>query len=337
MFIDYARIKVKGGKGGNGCLSFRHEKYVPYGGPDGGDGGKGGNVIVIGDKNLTTLLNFKYRKHFQGEKGQHGQGSNKSGHNGKDTIIKVPLGTEIYELDENGKRVTKLTDISENSDEIILANGGKRGRGNAAFTTPTNQASRKTEDGKLGEEKYLELVLKLMADVGLVGLPNAGKSTLISHISSAHPKIADYEFTTLEPCLGVVEIDIKNAFTIADIPGIIQDAHLGKGLGIQFLKHIERTKILLFLLDITSNNLYEKFKILKNELHSYNQDLDRRKFLIVLNKIDLLSKSIKQETINKIRKSFPSRINKNIINISAVTGENIIKLKNKIHRLLQNE
>ena len=334
MFIDYARIKVKGGKGGNGCLSFRHEKYVPFGGPDGGNGGKGGDVIIIGDKNLNTLLSFRYNKHFSGGKAQHGQGSNKTGHSGEDKILKVPLGTEIFELNENGERIGKLADISYQGKKIILAKGGKGGKGNAAFATPTNQAPRKFESGKLGEEKYLELVLKLMADVGIVGFPNAGKSTLISHISSAHPKIADYEFTTLEPCLGVVKLSSYQTFVIADIPGIIEGAHQGKGLGDRFLRHIERTKILLFLLDITSENLFEKYQILKKELHLYSPDLDRRKFLVVLNKIDLLSNDTKKERIGNIRKNFSKNIRKNIIAISAVSGENIAELKNKVYRLL---
>lgn len=334
MFIDYARIKVKGGKGGNGCLSFRHEKHVPFGGPDGGNGGKGGDVIIIGDKNLNTLLSFRYNKHFSGGKAQHGQGSNKTGHSGEDKILKVPLGTEIFELNENGERIGKLADISYQGKKIILAKGGKGGKGNAAFATPTNQAPRKFESGKLGEEKYLELVLKLMADVGIVGFPNAGKSTLISHISSAHPKIADYEFTTLEPCLGVVKLSSYQTFVIADIPGIIEGAHQGKGLGDRFLRHIERTKILLFLLDITSENLFEKYQILKKELHLYSPDLDRRKFLVVLNKIDLLSNDTKKERIGNIRKNFSKNIRKNIIAISAVSGENIAELKNKVYRLL---
>ncbi len=335
MFIDYARIKVKGGSGGNGCLSFRHEKYVPFGGPDGGDGGKGGDVILIGDKNLNTLLNFKYNKHFSGEKAQHGQGSNKTGHSGKDKILRVPLGTEVFELNENGERIRKLVDISYEGKKIILAKGGKGGKGNAAFATPTNQAPRKFESGKLGEEKYLELVLKLMADVGIVGFPNAGKSTLISHISSAHPKIADYEFTTLEPCLGVVKLSSYHTFVIADIPGIIEGAHQGKGLGDQFLRHIERTKILLFLIDVTSKNIIKKFEVLKNELHLYNQNLDKRKFLVVLNKVDLLSNDTKKERIENIRKNFSKNIRKNIIAISAVTGENILALKNKVYQILQ--
>ncbi|MEA3475460.1 MAG: GTPase ObgE [Candidatus Cloacimonadota bacterium] len=335
MFIDYARIKVKGGRGGNGCLSFRHEKYVPFGGPDGGDGGKGGDVIIIGDENLNTLLNFKYNKHFSGEKAQHGQGSNKTGHSGKDKILKVPLGTEIFELNENGKRIRKLVDISYEGQKITLAKGEKGGKGNAAFATPTNQAPRKFESGKLGEEKYLELVLKLMADVGIVGFPNAGKSTLISHISSAHPKIADYEFTTLEPCLGVVKLSSYQTFVIADIPGIIEGAHQGKGLGDQFLRHIERTKILLFLIDITSKNILKKFEILKNELHLYNQNLDKRKFLVVLNKVDLLSNDTKKERIENIRKNFSKNIRKNVIAISAITGENISALKNKVYQILQ--
>ena len=335
MFIDYARIKVKGGKGGDGCLSFRREKFIPFGGPDGGNGGKGGDVIAVGDKNLNTLLHFRYKKKFSAENGKNGQGSNKFGHNGKDTIIRIPLGSEIFELDESGKEFSKLANVSSENERFILAKGGKGGKGNAVFATATNQAPRRTEEGQQGEEKYLKIILKLIADVGLVGFPNAGKSTLISHISSAHPKIADYEFTTLEPCLGVVKLGVYKTFIVADIPGIIEGAHLGKGLGIRFLRHIERTKILLFLLDITSENIYEKFKILKKELHQYRQNLDKKEFLITLNKTDLLLSESKEKKIEKIRKEFPDNLHEKIIAISAISGENISELKKKISKVLK--
>ncbi|MBL7107975.1 MAG: GTPase ObgE [Candidatus Cloacimonetes bacterium] len=337
MFIDYTKIRVKGGKGGDGCLSFRREKFIPFGGPDGGNGGKGGEVIAIGDKNLNTLLHFRYKKRFLAENGKNGQGSNKFGHNGKNTIIKIPIGTEIFLIDKSGKEVSKIANVSSDKEQFILAKGGKGGKGNAVFATATNQAPRRTEKGEQGEEKYLKLILKLMADVGLVGFPNAGKSTLISHISSAHPKIANYEFTTLEPCLGVVKMGIYETFTVADIPGIIEGAHNGKGLGIQFLRHIERTKILLFILDITSENIFEKFQTLQSELHQYKQNLDRKKFLIILNKIDLFSEETKIEKIKKIKKEFSENLRKKIIPISAVSGENISKLKNRISEILNNE
>jgi GTP-binding protein len=335
MFIDYARIRVKGGKGGNGCISFRREKFVPFGGPDGGNGGKGGDVIAIGDSNINTLLNFRYKKHFSGQRGRHGQGAKKDGKSGADVFIQLPLGTEIYEIDEQGNRINKLGDIMHEGERVLLARGGDGGLGNAAFATPTHQAPRKAEKGKLGEEKYLELVLKLMADAGLVGMPNAGKSTLISKISAAHPKIAPYEFTTLEPCLGVVQVDEIHSFTIADIPGVIEGAHAGKGLGDRFLRHIERTKILLFILDISSQNLYEQYQTLRSELHLYNPDLDRRDFLIVLNKIDLIPEDEQKEKIMEMIHQFPKNLQDKIIPISALQGKGLDELKFKIYQLLQ--
>ncbi len=334
MFIDYARIHVRGGNGGNGCLSFRREKFIPKGGPDGGNGGKGGDVIAIASSELNTLLNFRYKKQFFAEKGQHGMGANKTGHDGEIIILKVPLGTEIYELDEQNNRKFKIADLAEENEDVILAKGGKGGRGNATFKSSTNQTPRKITPGKEGEEKYYELELKLMADVGLVGFPNAGKSTLISHLSSAHPKIADYEFTTLEPCLGVVKVDEYKTFVIADIPGIIEDAHEGKGLGLRFLRHIERTKVLLFLIDITSDNISNKYEILNNELHSYNTELDRRQKLIVLNKIDLLAHDEKDDLIQHIINKLAGICDCQIVAVSAVTGENLDKLKYTIKDIL---
>lgn len=335
MFIDYARIRVRGGKGGDGCVSFRREKFVPFGGPDGGNGGKGGDIIAIGDSNVNTLLNFRYKKHFSGQRGRHGQGAKKDGKRGEDVIIHLPVGTEIYEIDEQGNRKEKLGDITHEGQRVVLARGGSGGRGNAAFATPTHQAPRKAEKGKLGEEKYLELVLKLMADVGLVGMPNAGKSTLISKISSAHPKIASYEFTTLEPCLGVVRVDEMHSFIIADIPGIIKGAHAGKGLGDRFLRHIERTKILLFLLDISSENPYEQYQTLRNELHLYDPDLDRRDFLIALNKIDLIPPDKQKERIMEMINQFPKELQDKISPLSALRGKGVDELKFKIYRVIQ--
>ncbi len=334
MFIDYARIHVRGGSGGNGCLSFRREKFIAKGGPDGGNGGKGGDVIAVASSDLNTLLNFRYKKQFFAGKGQHGMGANKTGHNGENIILKVPPGTEVYELDEQNNRKFKIADLAEENEDVILAKGGKGGRGNATFKSSTNQAPRKITPGKEGEEKYYELELKLMADVGLVGFPNAGKSTLISHLSSAHPKIADYEFTTLEPCLGVVKVDEYKTFVIADIPGIIEDAHEGKGLGLRFLRHIERTKVLLFLIDITSDNIANKYEILNNELHSYNPELDKRQKLVVLNKIDLPAPDEKDDRILQIKDELAQVCNCKIVAISAVTGENLDKLKYTIKDIL---
>ena len=335
MFIDYARIHVRGGNGGNGCLSFRREKFIAKGGPDGGNGGKGGNVIAVATSDLNTLLNFRYNKQFFAEKGQHGMGSNKTGHDVESIILKVPLGTEIYEIDEQNNRIAKIADLAEENEDVILAHGGKGGRGNVTFKSSRNQAPRKTTPGKEGEEKYYEFVLKLMADVGLVGFPNAGKSTLISHLSSAHPKIADYEFTTLEPCLGVVKVDDYKTFLIADIPGIIEGAHEGKGLGLRFLQHIERTRVLLFLIDITSENIGEKYDVLHNELHSYNPKLDVQQKLVVLNKIDLLEPGKREEFIQQKENEIKKICDCTILAISAVSGENLNELKFAIKDILK--
>lgn len=249
MFIDYARISVKPGNGGDGVVSFRREKYIPKGGPDGGDGGRGGSVIAVGDENVNTLLDYRYNKIFRAENGKPGAGARKSGAGGANVYLRLPLGTEIFHVGEDGKKL-KIADITTHNEEIILARGGRGGKGNCNFATPTDQAPRRATLGKPTKEMELELVLKLMADVGLVGFPNAGKSTLLSALSSARPKIADYEFTTLEPMLGVVRVSDYQSFVMADIPGIIEGAHLGKGLGHQFLRHIQRTSLLLFLIDI---------------------------------------------------------------------------------------
>lgn len=329
-------MQIKSGKGGDGCLSFRREKYVPFGGPDGGCGGDGGNVIAICKSNMNTLLNYKYIKHFKADSGKNGQGSNKYGKKGKDIILEFPLGTEIYEIDEDGNRIQKLADISEKDHKIVLAKGGTGGRGNAVFVSSTNQTPRRHEDGKPGETKFIEVTLKLMADAGLVGFPNAGKSTLISHISAAHPKVANYEFTTLQPCIGVVKVDDLHTFVMADIPGIIEGAHLGKGLGIQFLKHIERNKVLIFVLDITQPDLLDRFKTLKDELHSYKTDLGRKTFLVILNKIDLIPKEDLDEWLEEITKEF-SEVNAEILPISAVTGKNLQSLKYKIFELINKQ
>ena len=334
MFIDFARIHVRGGHGGNGCMSFRREKFIPKGGPDGGNGGRGGDVIAIASSEVNTLLYFRYSKQFFASKGQHGMGQNKTGHDGQNIVINVPVGTEIYEIDEHNNRIAKIADLSENNEDVVLAHGGKGGKGNTTFKSSTNQAPRKTTPGKEGEEKYYELVLKLIADVGLVGFPNAGKSTLISHLSSAHPKIADYEFTTLEPCLGVVKVGDYKTFVIADIPGIIEGAHDGKGLGLRFLRHIERTLVLLYLIDINSENIAEKYQILHDELHSYNPDLDKRRKLLVLNKIDTLPADEKDSVICTIQEELYHICSCEVIAISAVSGENLDNLKYKIKDIL---
>jgi GTP-binding protein len=283
VFIDSAKIHVKAGDGGNGVISFRREKYVPKGGPDGGDGGNGGSVYIVADRNLTTLLDFRYAPHYKAERGAHGQGSRKTGLSGNDIIIKVPCGTLIKDA-ETGE---VLGDLTEHGAKLLVAKGGKGGRGNQHFATPTNRAPRYAEPGEPGEERTLELELKLLADVGLVGFPNAGKSTLISVLSAAKPKIADYPFTTLEPNLGIVRYQDYKSFVMADIPGIIEGASEGKGLGLKFLKHIERTKVLAILLPATSLDLKGEYNILMNELKTFSSTLAEKPKVVVISKMDI--------------------------------------------------
>jgi len=284
MFIDEARIYVKAGDGGNGCVSFRREKYVPRGGPDGGDGGDGGDVVFVVDTNLNTLVKFKYRQHFRAERGKHGRGACKHGRNGEDVVVSVPPGTVVRDADTG----EVLADLSEPEDRVVIARGGRGGRGNARFATPTRQAPRRADRGFSGEERNIHLELKLLADVGLVGFPNAGKSTFLSRVSSAHPKIADYPFTTLQPNLGIVEYGDMKTLVMADIPGIIEGAHEGKGLGLRFLRHIERTKVLLFLIECTSGNPVEDYEKLVDELARFSGRLLEKPRLVALTKIDLL-------------------------------------------------
>ena len=265
-FLDEVKIYISSGNGGPGCISFRREANVPKGGPDGGNGGDGGNVIIKTVDNLNTLIDYRYKQHFKAKSGQHGMGKNRNGHNADDIILKVPFGTEILNEDKN----VKLADLVDKDDNIILARGGIGGKGNAFFKSSTNQSPRHAQPGEKGEEKTIWLRLKLIADVGLVGLPNAGKSTFLSKISSSRPKIADYPFTTLYPNLGVNRTDDKE-FVVADIPGLIEDAHIGKGLGHKFLGHIERCKVLLHLIDVTNENIMESFQVIENELKAYNE------------------------------------------------------------------
>ncbi len=294
MFIDYAEIEVKAGDGGDGAVTFRREKYVPKGGPSGGNGGKGGDIIVEAHHNLSTLLDFRYKKIYKAQNGDPGANSLKDGKSGKDIIIKVPVGTLI----KNASTGKIIADLDEDEKRIIIAKGGKGGKGNSNFATSTNQAPRFAENGRTGEQNKIALELKLIADVGLVGFPNAGKSTLISVISEAKPKIADYPFTTLEPVLGIVRYKDYQSFTIADIPGIIEGAHEGKGLGHKFLRHIERTKILLFLIDITSEDYQQTFDILNNELSSYSKILTGKKKIVAISKADLAD----EDKLKKISK-----------------------------------
>lgn len=318
MFIDYAKIIVRSGKGGDGIVAFRREKYVPKGGPSGGNGGNGGSIYLVADKNISTLLDFRYKKHFFAENGENGGSSLKDGKTGKDIYIKVPVGTIVKS--EESEEI--LFDLNKDGQTVLIAKGGRGGRGNSNFATPTRQTPRFAEKGKPGEEKNLILELKLIADVGLVGFPNAGKSTLISRISAAKPKIADYPFTTLEPVLGIVNFKDFNSFTVADIPGIIEGAHQGKGLGIQFLRHIERTRILLFLIDITSEDYKKDFKTLYNELKKYSPKLIEKKILVSFSKADLLDE-IELKKISKIK--FRG-IEKPVIIFSSVSGYGIENL-----------
>ncbi|MEG8990470.1 GTPase ObgE [Ignavibacteria bacterium 4148-Me] len=327
MFIDYAKIYVKAGKGGNGAVAFRREKYVPKGGPAGGNGGNGGNVIFVADKNLNTLLDVRYKRKYIAQNGQPGGSSLKDGKNGKDIFIKVPVGTVIKDAETE----EVLCDLDKDGKTFLAAKGGKGGKGNANFATPTNQTPRYAEPGKEGEEKNLILELKLIADVGLVGFPNVGKSTLISVISEAKPKIADYPFTTLEPNLGIVRYKDFQSFTVADIPGIIEGAHKGKGLGLKFLRHIERTKILLIMIDITSENYQKDYKTLISELEKYSKVLSKKKRIIGFSKADLADDS----TIRKIKKK---KIDDNIpvVVFSAVSGFGIQELLDELWKQLQD-
>ncbi len=283
MFVDEAKITVTAGRGGNGVVSFRREKYVPRGGPDGGDGGKGGDVILAVDKNMNTLMKLRYKVNYKAESGKPGEGGKRHGQNGADIVISVPLGT--IARDENTGAV--LADLSDPNDRVVIAHGGKGGKGNTHFASSTNQAPRRAEDGKPGEEYALMLELKLLADVGLVGFPNAGKSTLLSSVSSAHPKIADYPFTTLQPNLGIVNYGDLKDFVMADIPGIIEGAHDGKGLGFRFLRHIERTKALLFLIDSTSEDPVAEYGKLVEELRLFSEKMLEKPKLVALTKTDL--------------------------------------------------
>jgi GTP-binding protein len=285
MFIDEVRILVKAGDGGNGCLAFRREKYVPRGGPSGGDGGRGGDIVLVADPHENTLLKYRFNPEHKAERGRHGEGSNRTGHEGKSIELDVPVGTVVYD-EATGER---LFDFTTPGQRFTVAKGGRGGRGNARFVSSTHQAPTEHEPGRPGEEKRLRMELKLLADVGLVGFPNAGKSTLISRLSAARPKIADYPFTTLEPNLGVVQLDDFRSFVIADIPGLIEGAHLGHGLGIQFLRHIERTRLLAHLVDVselTGREPVEDFEIVMRELASFSEDLAQKPMIVIATKMD---------------------------------------------------
>ena len=324
MFIDYIEIKVKAGKGGNGCTSFRREKYVPKGGPNGGNGGDGGDVIIKVDPHMSTLLDFRYIKHYKAGNGEDGKGALKHGKRGEDLWIKVPPGTIVKNIEAK----KTLVDLTREDQVYVVAKGGKGGKGNAAFKSSTHQAPRKSEPGTKGEEKNVSLELRLLADVGIVGHPNVGKSTLLAKLSSAKPKIADYPFTTLSPNLGMVRLNETKSFILADIPGLIEGAHEGKGLGLQFLKHIQRTKLLLYLLDITSPDVKGDYKALQNEIKLFDPQLFSRPRVVAINKIDLFPQT-------KIKK-FNNNQN-NVCYISALTGKGLKNLLDIIKSELKKQ
>ena len=324
-FLDQAKIYIASGKGGRGCVSFRHEKYIEYGGPDGGNGGKGSDIIFETNDSLNTLIDFRYQQHFKGKNGESGKSKNKTGSSAKNIIIKIPKGTQIMSEDKS----IILSDMTDNNQKYIAAKGGKGGLGNNNFKSSTNRAPRKFTDGEEGSEFWIWLSLKLIADVGIVGLPNAGKSTLLSKISSAHPKIANYPFTTLHPVLGVVK-DSDYDFVAADIPGLIKGAHEGKGLGDQFLAHIERCKIIIHLIDINSPKPMQDYNIIRNELKKYSSKLLKKREIIVLSKIDLFEKNI--ENIKKIF----NKTNNNVLTISSNNKLDQKKLIKKIKKELSS-
>ena len=296
MFVDQVKVTLKAGKGGNGCVSFRRERGVPRGGPNGGNGGKGGNIYIVSDKNISSLVFFRFHPINKARNGSHGEGGNRQGKRGSDLYLKVPVGTIVKREEEI------LFDFLASEQIFLSAEGGKGGRGNASFASPTHQAPRICQEGKAGEEKLLILELKLIADVGLIGFPNVGKSTLISKISAAKPIIADYPFTTLSPNLGVVDVDEFNSFVVADIPGLIEGAHMGHGLGIKFLKHVERTKILVHLIDVSpysQRNPVQDFSSVIRELEAFNPQLTKRHQILVANKIDLLEEN--KASLNKVK------------------------------------
>jgi GTP-binding protein len=329
MFIDYVEIDVKAGDGGDGAVTFRREKYVPKGGPSGGNGGKGGDVVIEAHHNLSTLLDFRYKKIYTADKGDIGANSLKDGKSGAEIIINVPVGTIIKDA-VSGKL---LFDLDSDNKRVVIAKGGKGGKGNSNFATPTNQAPRYAEPGKPGEEKKIIMELKLIADIGLVGFPNAGKSTLISKISSARPKIADYPFTTLEPVLGIVRYKDYLSFTVADIPGIIEGAHEGKGLGIKFLRHIERTRILLFMVEVTSGNFQKDYDILLNELKSYSPALAKKTKIVALSKADLLE----EPELKKLAKKKIKNADSPLLIFSSATNRGVPELLDYLWNALNNE
>jgi GTP-binding protein len=334
LFIDEVKIWVKAGDGGNGCLAFRREKYVPRGGPSGGDGGRGGDVVLVASPHHNTLLHFRFNPEHKAERGRHGEGSNRKGRDGVSVEVPTPIGTVVYDADTG----EVLHDFTVNGDRFIVAHGGRGGKGNARFATSTHQAPTEHEDGKPGDEKRLKLELKLLADVGLIGFPNAGKSTLISRISAARPKIADYPFTTLEPNLGVVSMSADLAtpatFVVADIPGLIEGAHEGHGLGIQFLRHVERTRLLAHLVDVSEGSGRDPvsdFNIVMGELRSFSEAMAEKPMIVVATKLDAA------QDPKRVRKlaNHAKKLGLPFLKISSVTGEGIDELKKAMWEAVQ--
>ncbi len=330
MFLDEAKIQVKAGDGGNGCMAFRREKFVPRGGPSGGDGGRGGHIYLESNLRHNTLIQFRYKRIFKAERGRHGEGSNRHGRNGEDLIIEVPAGTVVYDA-ATGE---VLHDFTMSNQKVLICQGGRGGRGNARFATSVNRAPRRVDTGSPGEERFLRLELKLLADVGLIGMPNVGKSTLISRISSARPKIGDYPFTTLEPNLGVVEYNHYRSFVVADIPGLIEGAHHGQGLGMQFLRHVERTKVLLHLVDLSENHAGDPrkdFETVTQELREFNPAILEKPVLLVGSKLDALDDAKRRRKLERLAKSEGLEL----ILISSTTGTGIEALKHKVAGMLE--
>ncbi len=320
-FLDQVKIYVKAGNGGSGSPSFRRDKFVEFGGPDGGDGGKGGSVILISERNLNTLIDYRYQQHFKAERGKDGSGKNKTGKGGEDLYLKVPLGTQVFEEDNK----TLIYDFKSQKEEFLVASGGKGGFGNTRFKSSTNRAPKKFTKGGHGEEFWIWLQLKTIADIGIIGLPNAGKSSLLASMTSANPKIANYKFTTINPNLGVASYDDKEV-TLADIPGLIEGAHTGTGLGIKFLKHIERCKTLLHLIDITEDDLFISYNQVRKELSKYSKDLVKKKEIVVLNKTDLIDEEEKKEKIKKLK----NKLKKNIFLMSTMDKKSVSDIKSKL-------
>ena len=322
-FLDQAKIYIKAGNGGSGSASFRREKFVEFGGPDGGDGGEGGSIILEAERNLNTLIDFRYRQHFKADSGKSGSKKNKTGGSGKDLVLKVPIGTQIYEEDNN----TLIYDFTKNGEKFVVATGGKGGLGNTRFKSSTNRAPKRKTEGKKGEEFWIWLQLKVIADVGIIGLPNAGKSSFLSKCTRARPKIANYPFTTINPNLGVLQINHRE-IVLADIPGLIEGSHKGIGLGDKFLRHIERCNTLIHLIDISENDILGNYLKIRNELSKYDKKILKKKEIIIFNKSDL----IEMDTVNKKLKQFKNKIKKSFEITSLITNQNFEKVKNIIYK-----